>query len=140
MSYRPIGGRRQRSAAWQWALIGFIPGLFCGVSVMIGVMLEGTLPTYFLPTSEPQVVTTVVHIVMTATEDASLPTPTPLSQFIVVTATSDSAFGERHRIGRGPSDPSASRYQRSRVSTGAAKAGSHRCPAAARGADDSAYQ
>ena len=88
MSYRPIGGRRQRSAAWQWALIGFIPGLFCGVSVMIGVMLEGTLPTYFLPTSEPEVLTTVVHVVMTATEDASLPTPTPLSQFIVVTATS----------------------------------------------------
>ncbi len=91
MSYRPIGGRRQRSAAWQWALIGFIPGLFCGVSVMIGVMLEGTLPAYFLPTAEPEVVTTVVHVVMTATEDASLPTPTPLAQFIVVTATSDPA-------------------------------------------------
>ena len=91
MSYRPIGGRRQRSAAWQWALIGFIPGLFCGVSVMIAVMLEGTLPAYFLPTSEPEVVTTVVHVVMTATEDANLPTPTPLAQFIVVTATSDPA-------------------------------------------------
>jgi iron(II)-dependent oxidoreductase len=91
MSYRPIG-RRQRSAAWQWALIGFIPGLFCGLSVMIGIMLEGTLPTYFLPTTEPQIVTTVVHVVMTATDDASLPTHTPLSQFIVVTATSDPAL------------------------------------------------
>ena len=89
MSYRPIGGRRQRSAAWQWALIGFIPGLFCGLSVMIGVMFEGTLPAYFLPTTEPEVVTTVVHVVMTATEDASRPTPTPLSQFVVVTATPD---------------------------------------------------
>ena len=36
MSYRPIGGRRSRSAAWQWGLIGFIPGLFCGVIVMAG--------------------------------------------------------------------------------------------------------
>ena len=91
MSYRPIGGRRNRSAAWQWALIGFIPGLFCGLSVMVGVMLEGTLPAYFLPTTAPEVVTTVVHVVMTATENASLPTPTPFSQFIVVTATPDPA-------------------------------------------------
>ncbi len=91
MSYRPIGGRRQRSAAWQWALIGFIPGLFCGLTVMIGLMFEGTLPAYFLPTTEPRVVQTVVHVVMTATEDASLPTPTPLAQFIVVTATPDPA-------------------------------------------------
>jgi len=87
MSYRPIGGRRQRSAAWQWALIGFIPGLLCGVSVMLAIMLEGTLPAYILPTAEPEVFTTVVHVVMTATEDPSVPTPTPLAQFIVVTAT-----------------------------------------------------
>ncbi|MDE2747533.1 MAG: formylglycine-generating enzyme family protein [Chloroflexota bacterium] len=91
MSYRPIGGRRQRSAAWQWALIGFIPGLFCGLSVMIGIMLEGTLPAFFLPTVAPEVHTTVVHVVMTATEDASLPRGTPVSQFIVVTATPDPA-------------------------------------------------
>lgn len=91
MSYRPIGGRRQRSAAWQWALIGFMPGLFCGLSVMVGIMLEGTLPTYFLPTPEPEVVTTVVHVVLTATEDPSRLTPTPQSQFIVVTATRDTA-------------------------------------------------
>ncbi len=89
MSYRPIGGRRQRSAAWQWALIGFIPGLLCGLSVMIAVLLEGTLPAAILPTTEPEI--TVVHIVMTATEDASLPSPTPLAQFIVVTATPDAA-------------------------------------------------
>ena len=94
MSYRPIGGRRQRSAAWQWSLIGFIPGLFCGLSVMIGIMLEGTLPAYFLPTAEPQVHTTVVHVVMTATEDASLPRDTPVSQFIVVTATPDPASAD----------------------------------------------
>ena len=91
MKYRPIGGRRQRSAAWQWALIGFIPGLFCGFSVVIAVMLEGTLPAYFLPTTAPEVHTTVVHVVMTATEDASQPTATPLARFIVVTATPDPA-------------------------------------------------
>ena len=91
MSYRPIGGRRQRSAAWQWVLIGFIPGLLCGFTVMVAVMLEGTLAGLILPTAEPEVVTTVVHVVMTATEDASLPTNTPHSQFIVVTATSDGA-------------------------------------------------
>ncbi len=87
MSYRPIGGRRQRSAAWQWALIGFVPGLFCGLGVMLAVMFEGTLPAYFLPTAEPTVVTTVVHVVMTATEDPSQPRPSPLAQYIIVTAT-----------------------------------------------------
>lgn len=92
MSHRAIGGRRQRSAAWQWTLIGFIPGLFCGVSVMIGIVLEGTLTSYFLPTPAPQVTEIVVQVVMTATEDANMPTSTPLSQFIVVTATPDPAL------------------------------------------------
>ena len=87
MSYRPIGGRRQRSAAWQWGLIGFIPGLFCGVIIMAAVMLEGTLTEFILPTPLPQVHTTVVHVIMTATEDPNRPPPTPVSQFIVVTAT-----------------------------------------------------
>ena len=90
MSYRPIGGRRSRSAAWQWGLIGFIPGLFCGVIVMAAVLLEGTVPAYFLPTPAPQVFTTVVHVVMTPTEDPNQPTATPLSQIIVVTATPES--------------------------------------------------
>ena len=90
MSYRPIGGRRNRSAAWQWGLIGFIPGLFCGVIVMAAVVLEGTVPAYFLPTPAPEVFTTVVHVVMTPTEDPNQPTATPVSQYIVVTATPDS--------------------------------------------------
>ena len=107
MSYRPIGGRRQRSAAWQWALIGFIPGLFCGLTVMLAVMFEGTLPAYFLPTTEPEVVTTVVHVVMTATQDASQPTPTPLSQFIVVTATADPASAGDSGAARPTSAPAA---------------------------------
>ena len=94
MSYRPIGGRRNRGAAWQWGLIGFIPGLLCGLATMVGVLLEGTLPAYFLPTTEPQVVTTVVHVVMTATEDPNQVPPTPVSQVVVVTATPDSALSQ----------------------------------------------
>ena len=92
MSYRPIGGRRNRSAAWQWAIIGFIPGLLCGLSVMIGIALEGTLLEYFVPTPQPQVVTTLVHVVMTATEDPSVPTATPWIEIRVVTATPDPAL------------------------------------------------
>lgn len=95
MSHRAIGGRRHRSAAWQWTLIGFIPGLFCGVSVMIGIVLEGTLAAYFLPTPAPQVTEILIHVVMTATEDADMPTSTPISQFIVVTATPDPASPSR---------------------------------------------
>ena len=75
MSYRPIGGRRNRSAAWQWAIIGFIPGLFCGLSIMVGIIFEGTLLDFVLPTAVPRVETTVVHVVMTATEDPSIPSP-----------------------------------------------------------------
>ncbi len=87
MTYRAIGGRRQRSSAWQWSLIGFIPGLFCGVIVMFAVLLEGTLPQYFLPTTEPRVIER--QVVMTATEDPNAPTVAP--QYIVVTATADPA-------------------------------------------------
>ena len=121
MTYRAIGGRRHRSAAWQWSLIGFLPGLFCGVIVMLAVMLEGTLPQYLLPTAEPQIIER--HIIMTATEDPNAPTEQP--QFIVVTATPDSAAGQpvtvanptaissgsrRHRVGASPADRSADRY------------------------------
>ena len=65
-------------------LLGFIPGLLCGLTVMIAVIAEGTLPAYFLPTPQPQVVQQVVHVVMTATP---APQQQPASQFIVVTAT-----------------------------------------------------
>ncbi len=91
MTYRQIGGRRQRSAGWQWALIGFIPGLFCGLLIMFGFLVEGSLPAYFLPTPEPLVYETVVHMIITATEDPNQPPPTPMPQVIVVTATPDSA-------------------------------------------------
>ena len=87
MSYRPIGGRRNRSAGWQWGIIGFIPGLFCGVIVMAVILIEGTLTQYFIPTPEPVINT--VHVVLTATPDPNAIPPTPASQFIVVTATTD---------------------------------------------------
>ena len=83
MTYRAVGGRRSRSAAWQWLVIGFIPGLFCGLIAMFAVMLEGTLPRYLLPTAEPRVIER--HVVMTATPDPNAPTAMP--QYIVVTAT-----------------------------------------------------
>ena len=92
MTYRPIGGRRQRNAAWQWVVIGFIPGLFCGLSIMIGIIFEGTLLDVVLPTPLPRVETTVVHVVMTATEDPNKPSATPVTEFVVVTATPDPAL------------------------------------------------
>jgi formylglycine-generating enzyme required for sulfatase activity len=104
MSYRPIGARRNRSAAWQWGLIGFIPGLFCGVIVMAGILLEGTLTEFILPTPAPQVFTTVVHVVMTATEDPNQPPATPISQFVVVTATPDAAAGNQVAV-QGQQEP-----------------------------------
>jgi len=85
MSYRPIGGRRNRSAAWQWGLLGFIPGLFCGLIVMVGVILQGSLLEYIAPAAEPEVVTTIVNIVLSPTVDPNAPTITPF----VVTATPD---------------------------------------------------
>ncbi len=92
MSYRPIGGRRNRSAAWQWGLLGFIPGLFCGLIIMVGVVLQGSLLEFIIPTSTPQVITEVVNIVLSPTVDASVPSPTPLTEFIVITATPDESL------------------------------------------------
>ncbi len=91
MSYRAIGGRRNRSATWQWAVIGFIPGILCALLVVLAAFVEGSLPAYFLPSPEPQIVEKVVHIVLTATEDPNQPTITPFSQVVVVTATPDPA-------------------------------------------------
>ena len=85
MSYRPIGGRRNRSAAWQWGLLGFIPGLLCGFIIMVGVILQGSVLEYLSPPATPQIVTTIVKIVLSPTVDANAPTITPF----VVTATPD---------------------------------------------------
>ena len=91
MSYRQIGGRRSRSAAWQWVAIGFIPGLFCGFIIMVAVILQGSLLEYIVPTPVPQVMTTSVYIVLSPTIDPNEPTPTPLREVVVVTATPDPA-------------------------------------------------
>ncbi len=93
MSYRQIGGRRQRSAAWQWGLIGFIPGLFCGVVIMAALLLEGTVPQYFLPTTEPEIINNTIYVIMTATEDPNQLSPVPATQLMIVTATPDPANG-----------------------------------------------
>lgn len=92
MSYRPIGSRRNRSAAWQWGLLGFIPGLFCGVIVMVGVVSAGFLE-YIIPTPTAQVITEVVNIVLSPTVDPSIPSPTPITEIVVVTATPDGSAG-----------------------------------------------
>ena len=91
MSYRKIGGRRSRSAAWQWGFIGFLPGLFCGLIIMIAVIAQGSLLEYIVPIPTPQVVTNVEYIVLSPTTDPSIPTPTPLREVIVITATPDPA-------------------------------------------------
>jgi formylglycine-generating enzyme required for sulfatase activity len=91
MSYRPIGGRRNRSAAWQWGLLGFIPGLFCGFIIMVGVILQGSILEYIVPASTPQIMTTVVNIVLSPTVDANIPSSTPVTEYVIVTATPDPA-------------------------------------------------
>ena len=92
MSYRSLGGRRSRSAAWQWGFIGFIPGLFCGFIIMVALILQGSLLEFVLPAPTPQIVTHVEYIVLSPTIDPFQPTVTPQTQVIVVTATPDSAL------------------------------------------------
>lgn len=87
MGYRRLGGRRNRGAAWQWGILGFIPGLVCGLTVMLAVMVEGTLPAYFLPTPQPQIVQQVVHVVMTATPAPIQQPVEPTPQALIITAT-----------------------------------------------------
>ena len=89
MSYRKIGGRRSRSAAWQWGFIGFIPGLFCGFIIMTAVIAQGSLLEYIVPIPTPQVITNVEYIVLSPTIDPSIPTSTPRREVIVITATPD---------------------------------------------------
>ena len=92
MSYRSIGGRRSRSAAWQWGILGFIPGLFCGFIIMVALILQGSLLEYVVPIPTPQVVTNVEYIVLSPTIDPNRPTATPRREIIVITATPDAAL------------------------------------------------
>jgi formylglycine-generating enzyme required for sulfatase activity len=80
-SYNRLG-RRRGSGAWQWMLIGFIPGILCGGIVIFALALGGFLESFSSaePTSPPP---TQVVLVVTATNDPALPTATPL----IITAT-----------------------------------------------------
>ena len=84
--YTPIGGppRRNRGAALQWIIIGFIPGLLCGAIALIGATASGVID--FSAPSTPIVVETVFNVVVTATPD---PNVTEEVQVLVVTATPD---------------------------------------------------
>ncbi|MYA93498.1 MAG: formylglycine-generating enzyme family protein [Chloroflexi bacterium] len=87
MGYRKLGGRRNRGAAWQWGILGFLPGLVCGLTILLAVIAEGTIPAYFLPTPQPQVVQQIVHVVLTATPEPSPPPLEPTPQVLIITAT-----------------------------------------------------
>lgn len=76
-------GQRRASGAWQWLIIGFIPGILCGGLILFGLLLGGVLngfggePETVVITSEP------IRIVVTTTPD-----PLATSVVQVVTATS----------------------------------------------------
>jgi formylglycine-generating enzyme required for sulfatase activity len=75
-------GRKRGSGAFQWFILGLLPGLLCGGVIMFGVAFSGALGNLGapLPTYTPA---PAVMMVVTATPDQNLPTATPL----VVTAT-----------------------------------------------------
>ncbi len=79
-------GQRRASGAWQWLVIGFIPGLLCGGLILFGLFASDVLNGFNSP-QEPEVITSepirIVEVV-TATSD---PLATAVVQ--VVTATSE---------------------------------------------------
>ncbi|MCU0514557.1 MAG: SUMF1/EgtB/PvdO family nonheme iron enzyme [Anaerolineae bacterium] len=81
-------GKRRSSGRWQWAIVGFFPGLLCGATVVLSLFLSGLLNSFSTAApATPVVITQVVAVVYSPTPDASQPTATP----IVVTATPDAA-------------------------------------------------
>jgi formylglycine-generating enzyme required for sulfatase activity len=79
-------GKRRGSGGFQWFVLGFLPGILCGGSVIFAALFFGPLsdlreplPTY---TPAPRIVE-----VVTATPDPAQPSPTPF----VVTATPDTS-------------------------------------------------
>lgn len=79
-------GKRRSSGGFQWFVLGFLPGILCGGSVIFAALFFGPLgdlreplPTY---TPAPRIVE-----VVTATPDPDQPSPTPF----VVTATPDTS-------------------------------------------------
>jgi iron(II)-dependent oxidoreductase len=75
--------RRRGSGAWQWVLIGFLPGVLCGGAVLFGLLLSGMLESFQTPLEVTREVTQMV-VVQAPTEDSTTaPTATPF----VITAT-----------------------------------------------------
>jgi formylglycine-generating enzyme required for sulfatase activity len=72
---------RRRSSGWQWALLGFLPGILCG-AIVIGVLFVAT--GGFGAPAEPEIITREVRIVISPTPD-----PEATREVIVVTATDD---------------------------------------------------
>jgi len=78
-------GRRRSSAALQWILLGFLPGILCGAFLIILMMFTGVLSELTAQAAPTQVITQVVAVeqIVTATPDANAAAAEPL----VVTAT-----------------------------------------------------
>ena len=74
-------GARRGSGSWQWMILGFIPGILCGVITVAGVLASGIVNLESL--QPPQPTPTQVVIVVSPTLDPNQPTEAP----IVITAT-----------------------------------------------------
>ena len=78
-------GQRRASGAWQWLIIGFIPGLLCGGLILFGLFATNILTGFNSP-QEPQVITSEpIQIIQVVTVT---PDPLTTAEVMVVTATS----------------------------------------------------
>ncbi|GAB1420672.1 hypothetical protein MASR2M15_07820 [Anaerolineales bacterium] len=80
-------GKRRRSAGWQWALLGFLPGLLCGGIIIALALFAAGGMNAFQP--EPEIITQVVKVVISPTPDPSQPTQTPIIITPTLTPTED---------------------------------------------------
>lgn len=99
-NYGKLGGRRRNTGAFQWTLLGFLPGLLCGGLLIFTLVITGPLATLG-PDPTPIFITEVVQIreiitttpqdpvVVTATPGAPTSTPStaPQSQLILPSST-----------------------------------------------------
>jgi formylglycine-generating enzyme required for sulfatase activity len=74
--------KRRGGGAWQWSIIGFLPGLLCGGVIVAGILISGVFGSF----GEPQVIEVTreisVGIVVTATPD-----PNASPAVTIITAT-----------------------------------------------------
>lgn len=79
---QPYGRKRRSSAAWQWLIIGFFPGLMCGGLIVFLLLLTGIFQGFG---GEPQIVeVTSPPIVMVM---SSTPDPLVSPEVMIITAT-----------------------------------------------------